>query len=88
MELGEGESGAVAHLPLSGLLALLLLEQLRRIALRLIYGLLRGRCLAAASFLVRAERSSACAPQHPLHMMVIAFSPDRYSTVPQLSNFF
>jgi hypothetical protein len=36
------ESRAVAHLPLSGLLALLLLDQQRRIALRLILGLLRG----------------------------------------------
>jgi hypothetical protein len=42
VELGEGESGAVAHLPLSGDVALLLLDQLRRIALRLINGLLRG----------------------------------------------
>jgi hypothetical protein len=41
MELGEGESGAAAHLPLSGDVALLLLDQLRRIAFRLICGLLR-----------------------------------------------
>ena len=48
MELGEDESGAVAHLFLSGLLALLLLDHQRRHTLRLVYGLLRGllgRCL-------------------------------------------
>jgi hypothetical protein len=38
MELDEGESGAVAYLPLSGDVALLLLDQLRRIAFRLVYG--------------------------------------------------
>jgi hypothetical protein len=38
----RGESGAAAHLPLSGLVALLLLEQQRHIAVRLLMGLLRG----------------------------------------------
>jgi hypothetical protein len=52
MELGEGESGAVAHFLLSGDVALLLLDQLRRIALRLIDGLLRG--LLGRSLLVGA----------------------------------
>jgi hypothetical protein len=42
MELGEGESGAVAHLTLSGFLALLLLDHQRPHALRPIDGLLRG----------------------------------------------
>jgi hypothetical protein len=76
--LGESESGAVAHLALSGPVVLLLLNRPRPHALRPIYGLLRGllgrgltaasaasaAILAAASFLVRAERSSslgACA---------------------------
>jgi hypothetical protein len=69
MEFGEGESGAAAHLPLSGLLALLLLNHQRPHALRMVHGLLRG--LLGRSLLFGAGGTLEL-PYHPRHMMVTA----------------